>query len=302
MFSPEIVVFLLSGSIFFFYKFFKERNKSAFNQLKKRMNSYLPSHEKTKSKLNIFNKLAQRAYNIGLVKLTEEQIKKESKTAGIVILLVSYFAFEQGLLSSLLSLLGIIYPLQKIWARERNQLYKERQIQEAINKMIASMNSSGSMLYALQAATTVDDPVGRELRNCIYQINNGMLFEEALNNFAKIINTDDAKILTKGLIVANDRSIDIAKKLMKTTSDIINERESMRNALAQATSESRVTLNFIGYCPSFIFFMLLIFKTEITMFFITHPVGIGLLLLAVTLNLVGFLICKKILDTKRLLE
>ncbi len=251
----------------------------------------------------LFVRLADRAMAAGLDE-TPDSLQRQGSLAGFVLGVVTGLAVQSFIVAFLCIPAGYMFPLFKVLkAEKRLDRLIEMQTVQAAEKMLSVARQNPSLLHALEAACEVENPLGREFQTVTAAIRNGQMdIQGGLIELQKRIRTPDMNLLTNGLIIANRIGGGVAVKALTSTVSAIRNREADRSAVRIATAAGNSTLKVVGCTPGVAFVLAMLFKFDYMEPMITTFWGWVALSVAAFLNLVGYLVTKKVLNVKDMVK
>ena len=201
---------------------------------------------------------------------------------------------------TLLSLLGAGYlPLGLVLnrRRKRRKLFEEN-FADALDMLENGVKAGFGIVKGMQlVADESPDPVGTEFRKTFEEMNLGIEMRDALMNFSRRIDSMDLRLFVAALMIQRESGGNLAE-ILKNISDTIRERFKLIGQIRVFTAQGRFSGLVLGLLP-IIFGLLVHFvnPTYITPLF-TTPGGRKILMIALFLQLIGYLSIRRILKIK----
>ena len=256
--------------------------------------------------------LQRQIYQINpkyLVKAEEDKIEKHKKIAvfifkrKIIFLLISFtaicvvffFVFKNIFISIFFSTVSIIILFEAIQsAEEKRKEFFELQIAEFISNMIILLKSGKNTCQIFKLSFSLfKNPLGALLKKFNNEIEFNIPLDEALDSFSKSAGSKELNLLVNAIKIhtkIGGNLLYIAANLLKTVQENINIRTKIKTRTAQSRLSGNIIVFFpaIGFC-----FMYLVFNQAVEKF-ISTGLGIAAILASTVLELIGYLIIKKI--------
>src|SRR5664280_375982 len=229
--------------------------------------------------------------------------------AGIGFLLGRYF---MGYLHSGLILAAVGFFAPAIFVRvhqNRRRAKFVRQLADALMLLTNSLRAGYGFLKGLElVAKEMSDPISKELKRMLREVNLGSTIDEALLNLGRRVNSQDLDIVIGAYLVQKDVGGNLTE-IMEKVAETIRERLRIQGDIRVLTTQGKLSGFVVGMLPFVVFIMLLLwapdyfgpmFGPPIVGHFGKHDVSAGMLLLigAVSWQLIGFYIIYRIISIK----
>jgi tight adherence protein B len=182
----------------------------------------------------------------------------------------------------------------------RNQRMKRfsEQFPDAIDMMVSALRAGHALGRAMQlVALEAPEPVRSEFRRTSEEQNLGLPMREALMNLADRVPNIDLKLFVTAVVIQRESGGNLTEILTKI-SKTIRARFVLMGQIRVYTAQGRFTAWVLGLLPVIIGFIIYgINPNYIKFFFVDHG-GRILLGFAVFLEIVGFLVIRKIVGMK----
>lgn len=225
--------------------------------------------------------------------------------------LLSYLVIPAGLglvfslffLNPLPLLLGIVFFVMtlsylKILCKKRLARLTT-QLPDALNLITSSLRAGHSFQSALTIVVTeLPDPISTEFNMVLNDINWGIPVKEALYKMVNSVdNLPDIRMFVTSLIIQRESGGNLAEVLEKL-SFTIRERFKLQGQIKALTGQSRLTGYVLGCAPAGLFVFLFLFMRSYIEPLLNSPLGQAALALAAFMQIVGFLVMKKIVEIR----
>jgi tight adherence protein B len=203
------------------------------------------------------------------------------------------------ILSVVLFLLGSAIPLLYVGHRRKTRLKQFTvQFPDALEMMTSALRAGHGFGRALQlVANETPDPVGTEFRKTFEEQKLGLPSRETLLNFTNRVDSVDLKLFATAVIIQRESGGDLTEVLMNI-SRTIRERFKLMGQIRIYTTQGRLTTWILGTLPIALALIISVFDSDYVMLLIEDPLGQMMLAAAVTLQLIGFYVIRKITHMK----
>jgi len=169
---------------------------------------------------------------------------------------------------------------------------------EALDFLARSMRAGHAFSISLEMmAEETPDPVGSEFRWIFHEQNLGASLETTLRNFAVRIPLLDAKLFVSAVLLQRETGGNLAEILTKL-SFIIRERFRLKGQVKAASAHGRITAVVLSAMPVVTLAILHSVAPDYFDLMMKDPAGRWVVLAAITLQLIGYLWMKKIINIK----
>jgi tight adherence protein B len=190
-------------------------------------------------------------------------------------------------------------PIVYVRRRARKRLAQfEEQFPEAIDLIARALRAGHALPTALQLASEeVPDPVGGEFRLLFDQQNYGLSMTDALRAFGERVPVLDARFFVTAVQTAREMGGNLSEVLDKLAA-VIRERFKVKRQVRAVSAHGRITGVALGLMPPAVALVLYILSPAHIGLLVQDPLGLYMLFAAVTLQIVGVLIIRKIVDVE----
>ncbi|TAK74296.1 MAG: hypothetical protein EPO16_11150 [Dehalococcoidia bacterium] len=190
---------------------------------------------------------------------------------------------------------GFIVPPIMLGSRRRRRHEQiETQLVELCDVMGSMLQSGYGYAQALTATTAeLDPPLSTELQRLLDAIRLGGDIDEALEELNIRLKSRDFEMVASAIAIQRHSGGNLAE-LLNGVASTIRERQSFLREVRAITSKERFSAFFVGAFPLAIIAILTLMVPETYGLLFTHPAGRAILGIAITLDLVGFAIIRKL--------
>lgn len=214
--------------------------------------------------------------------------------AGLVALFTS-----QAVPSVTLMALGTILPPLYVKNQQKKHTAKfESQLGDALMIICNCIRSGLSFQQALEtSADQMEEPISKEFKRVIREIRYGSSLEKALNNMVERVGSVDLMLAVSAVNIQRQTGGNLSV-ILETISTTIKERQKIKNDIRVLTATGRISGTVIGMLPIGIGLILLLLNPSYIKLFFQSQKGILMLVVAAVMELIGFIIVKKIVTVK----
>ena len=196
-------------------------------------------------------------------------------------------------------LAGLIIPPVIVMNRKKKRmLLFENQLGEAL-VLIGNCLRSGLTFQQAMAniATEMQDPIAHEFARAVKEIQLESSVDSALNNMTARVNSTDLLLTVSAVQIQRQvggNLLEILENISVTIKDRIKVKDDIRVLTATGRSSGIV----VGLIPVGIGGMLMLVNPSYIMTFFDTKMGIGMLIVAGIMELIGFIVIRKVVNIK----
>lgn len=219
---------------------------------------------------------------------------------------VAVFAFLAALLANLpvlaaaaIGLAGAAVPSAVVGYKRMRRLRRfEEQFPEAMDMLARAVTAGYAFTSGLELiAQEMPEPLAREFRITYDQQNLGLPLREALNNLARRIPLADVRIFVALLQIQQDSGGNLAE-MLNNLSQVIRERFKLLRQVRVYTAEGRLSMIVLTALPPVAAVLFLLTNPDYLKPLIDTPLGHRLIVAAIILQIIGFLVIRRIVHLK----
>lgn len=217
-----------------------------------------------------------------------------------VLLPLIYYIIMQSISSTLLVfIVGISVPYLYVnYSKSKRSKIFNIQLSPALLIISNSLRSGFTFRHALaRVAQDLPDPISEEFKRVIREVNYGAKLDESLSDLADRMNSDELKMINSAVSIqqkAGGNLAHVIEMVSVTITDRINIKKSINTLTAQGKASGMV----IGLLPVFILVALMIVSPSYISIFFETKIGMAMLVISLLLEIMGFLLIRKIVDIK----
>lgn len=216
---------------------------------------------------------------------------------GALVLMQAYsgiwwFSFIAGALAG-------VAPIVVVRVIRKNRILKfEEQFPEAIQLIARALRAGHAFSTGLKmAAEELPEPCGLEFKGLFDQQNYGAPLPDALRAFANRIPSLDARFFVTAVLTQREAGGNLAEVLDRLAA-VMRERFRIKREVRVKSAHGRITAYVLAGMPPVLAFLMLSTNPEAVRLLTTDPLGLKMIALGVTLQVVGTLIVRKIADIR----
>jgi tight adherence protein B len=183
-------------------------------------------------------------------------------------------------------------------AHGKRQEVFTKQLGEALVVMGNAMKGGFSFRQAMESVTAdMQPPISVEFEKTLREIRFGISLEEALEHMSERLKNQDLNLLVSAVITSAKVGGNLSD-ILDTISSTIKDRIRIKQEVRVLTSSGRMSSLIIGLLPVLIVLVLMILNPDYFGSFFESTIGRIMIAVSVLLEIIGFLLIKKIADIK----
>jgi len=256
------------------------------------------SRERTRRNPLRLDQIAEELYVAGVALRAEEFITLWIMTGG-VIPAIALFLGAPLTISIGLVIVGASLPIVWVTVKKNKRLaLLGLQLSDAFSIICNALRVGQSFQSAMKnVADEMEEPISREFMRVYRETQYGMPLETSLGRLVNRTKNPDLELMCSAVIIQRQIGGNLAV-ILSNIADTINQRIRLRGEIRTMTSAGRMSGYIIGALPVFIILLLMFINPSyINTFFVTSS-GRTMLGVSVVLEIIGFLIVRKIVNIK----
>jgi tight adherence protein B len=184
--------------------------------------------------------------------------------------------------------------LQMRISRRRKLL--DTQLVELLQMMASALRAGFGLLQALEAAADqLPAPISHEVRRALRDTARGASVEQSLEALNERVGSSDFDIVVTAILIQRSVGGNLAE-ILDNVAHTMRERERIRGEINTLTSQQRMTGFILGGVPIGLGVLFFMINPEFEKLLFTDPLGRMMLGTAVVLEVVGFMVIRKIVN------
>ena len=233
------------------------------------------------------------------VKMSTSRLLLISLALGLAFLFPAVLISLPIYLSALLAAAGCAMPFLVLGIKRARRFSRFSELfPDALDLLARAVRAGHAFTTALELiAKELPEPVAGEFRMIYDQQNLGLPMREALQNFAERIPMSDVRIFVTALHIQRDSGGNLAE-ILDNLAYVIRERFKLMRQVKVYTAEGRLSLYILTAAPPVTALLMLITDPDYLKPLVTDPMGHKMVAGAVIMQIVGYLVIKKITTLK----
>ena len=192
---------------------------------------------------------------------------------------------------------AVPYLLVRYAAARRTRLFED-QFPQAIDLIASSLRAGHAFTSGVSMVSDeVADPTGAEFRLLYDQQNFGMALPDALKAFASRVPLLDARFFITAVLTQREAGGNLAE-VLDNLAALIRERSRVKRQVRVTSAHGRITGWVLSAMPPALFLMMMLIAPEHMNTFVTDPLGVRMILVALVLQVIGTLTIRKIVKVE----
>lgn len=198
-----------------------------------------------------------------------------------------------------LLIIGIaIPPLLVSNARKKRRELFSKQLSEALTIMGNSIKGGFTFLQSMESiAEDMPPPISTEFAKVLREIYYGVGQEEALNHMVERTKSHDLELLVSAVITSSQVGSNLTD-IIETISATIRDRIRIKQEINTLTAQGKVSGIIVGALPIVLVLAIMVMNPEYYTGFFESFLGKAMVGISIVMELMGFLIIRKIIDIK----
>ena len=172
------------------------------------------------------------------------------------------------------------------------------QLPDALEMMVRSLQAGHSFSSALQmVATEMPEPIAREFGKTYEEQNMGLNIKVALENLVERVPILDLKLCVTAVLIQREIGGNLSE-VLRNISHTIRERFRIQGEIRVKSAQARLSGMIVSALPFFLFFWINLVNAGYMKPLYDHPNGIYILGTGIGMQIVGWIIIRKIVDVE----
>lgn len=264
--------------------------------LKDELLSTVPLFHRTLIRFQFFSNLQNTLRQADLT-ITVYRFVIYSMIGGFLAGLILFFFTRSLMAMFIMAVIGMAAPFFWVSNKRRRRFYTFlEQLPDALELMVRSLQAGHSFSSALQmVATEMPDPIAREFAKTYEEQNLGLNIKSALENLIERVPILDLKLCVTAVLIQREIGGNLSE-VLRNISHTIRERFRIQGEIRTKSAQARLSGYIVSALPFFLFFWINIVNPGYMKTLYDHPNGVYILGTGVVMQVVGWLIIRKIVD------
>lgn len=195
------------------------------------------------------------------------------------------------------SLLGFFLPIIFLNLRREKRVRRfNGQLGDSLILIANSLRTGYSFMQSVEmVAREMPAPIGDEFARLLKEMNLGVTTENALNNLAKRLNSDDLDLVITAVLIQRQVGGNLAE-VLDNIANTIRERVKIKGQIKTLTAQGRVSGIIVSLLPVVIGGVIYVINPGYISVLFTHPIGRMMLVFGVLSQLMGIMIIRRIIE------
>lgn len=194
---------------------------------------------------------------------------------------------------------GVVIPPYYVHRKQvkRVELF-EQQLVDAIGIMSSCLKAGLTFQQALVSISTeMPEPISSEFGRVVKELKLGSTIETSLTKLSEKINSQNFMMIVSAILIQRQTGGNLSE-ILTNISGTIKERFKIKNEIKVLTATGRTSGMVVGLMPIFIILIFLLFNPSYVTIFFESNLGITMLVVAVAMEIIGYLVIRKIVNIK----
>jgi len=287
-----------------------------------RLDVYRPDYNQPVTTDEKVAKLKQRSYSgVPIISVFLSQFKGSEKAAlhleraGVPLRVGEYYMIRWGVAAIFfvvplvfgpslfilavclgMGVVGYMLPSYYIGNKRKSRMNRiNGQLVDFLGMVSNSLKSGYGLMQSFEfASRQMDGPLAIEIRRMLREANLGMSAEDALNALGDRVDSKDMDMVLTAINIQRAVGGNLAE-VLEQVAHTMRERERIRGEIATLTSQQRMTGIVIGALPVIMFALFMVMNPAYMSLLFTELPGKIMLATAVGLEVLGYLVIKRIM-------
>jgi tight adherence protein B len=196
-------------------------------------------------------------------------------------------------------LLGLLAPPLYVNRKrtKRVELF-EQQLIDAISIMSSCLKAGLTFQQALVSISTeMPNPISEEFGRVVKELKLGSSIETSLTRLSDKIGSQNFMMIVSAILIQRQTGGNLSE-ILTNISGTIKERFKIKNEIKVLTATARTSGLVVGLMPLVIILVFLLFNPDYVTIFFKSNLGIAMIVIAIIMEIIGFLIIRKIVNIK----
>jgi tight adherence protein B len=264
--------------------------------LKDELLSTVPALHRLLLRFEVFSTL-QAILRQADMKISVYRFATSTLIAGFVVGLLA-FLFSRSLIAMLMATgLMMAAPMFYVLRQRRRRFHTfTQQLPDALELMVRSLQAGHSFSSALQmVATEMPDPIAREFGKTYEEQNLGLNLKAALEGMVERVPILDLKLCVTAVLIQREIGGNLSE-VLRGIGHTIRERFRIQGEIRVKSAQARLSGVIVSALPFLMFFWINLVNPDYMKPMYEHPWGYWILGGGITMQLIGWLIIRKIVN------
>lgn len=192
---------------------------------------------------------------------------------------------------------GLVAPYLYIARASKARLNRfEERLPEALELLSRAVRAGNPITSGVKiVADEAGEPIASEFQRAFEEQRFGLPFEDALRALAQRVPLVDMRMAVTAILIQREVGGNLAE-VLDTLADVIRQRFTMRRQLRVHTAQGRMSGYVLAGLPLVVGFIIYLINPQYVGLLTTHPLGRLMLGMAISMQIVGFLWIRRIVN------
>jgi tight adherence protein B len=213
----------------------------------------------------------------------------------LLVKLLTYYTFLGLAAAPMFASVPVIFVR---WKRSKRFQLFEEQFPEAIELMARALRAGHAFPTGiLMVADEIPNPVGAEFKLLYDRQNFGMPLSDALKGMAERVPILDARFFTTAVLTQRETGGNLSE-ILDNLATVIRDRFKVKRQVRAVTAHGRITGWILAGLPPVLALILSIVSPEHMKPMITDPLGVKMIIIGGSMQVIGSLIIRKLVNIR----
>jgi len=213
---------------------------------------------------------------------------------GAVVLILLSGSLLLGLIGGMIGF-GMPLLILKMKIDKRRKAFND-QLSDTITLIANALRTGYSFMQAIEMVSReMASPMGEEFARVLKEMNLGVTTEDALNNMAKRVNSEDLDLVITAVLIQRQVGGNLAV-VLDSIANTIRERIKIKGHIKTLTAQGKISGIIIGLLPIVMGGMFYLINPEYIKILFIDPLGKIMLVAGVVSQFIGMMVIRKIIN------
>lgn len=216
-------------------------------------------------------------------------------SVALIVAVIIGYAVAGPMMVMLLALMAALLPVLGLKRMESQREKKfHDQLPDTLSLIAGALKAGYSFLQAVDMTVKeTSPPMSVEFDRVLTEARLGLPLEHALDNMAKRVNSNNFDWTVMAVKIQREVGGNLSE-ILEVLADTIRERDRISRQIKVLTAEGRLSAIILFLLPFVVSALLLILNPSYLLMLFIHPLGLGMLAVAVLMLIIGGIWLKKV--------
>jgi len=213
---------------------------------------------------------------------------------GAVVLILLSGSILLGLIGGMIGF-GIPLLILRMKIEKRRKAFND-QLGDTITLIANALRTGYSFMQAIEmVAREMAKPIGEEFARVLKEMNLGVTTEDALNNMAKRVKSEDLDLVITAVLIQRQVGGNLAV-VLDSIANTIRERIKIKGHIKTLTAQGKISGIIIGMLPIVMGGIIYLLNPEYIRILFVDPMGRAMLVAGLVSQFIGMMVIRKIIN------